>query len=503
MRFRQAPCGRPRPGRVLAAVVLAASALPLAATAPATAAGSPPAPAPAVTPSSADVIEPFGRRYGATLYGDFTTAGASVMRCAGAPAPCAADGRVPPGAKPPVRERADPAGLSSGGKAPAYGSGTAGIRVPAGAKVAYARLFWGGHDGTYGTADGRWLRRCAASGADAVPSPGEPATTAPLLRVGTGRAAPVPVDSMVTDPAKTQGPHFYTGESDVTAAFAGVSGPGTTPVAVGNLWAPNGAGCAAGWSLTVVYAFPGPDAKAGRERRDVRVYGGHVLQRPASRVTTLTVDGLAGRGGTVRAAVTAFGGVAPGDRFLVDGRSAAASRTGLPAVLSGLDVGTFELPEGTVARDATSVELSFAPDGDTYVPAALALSVPAPDTAATGAAGAPAARPGPATATASVPATPTASPTPARSGPPTASPTPAPSAPPGPTRTAYPAGSGIAPALPGAPGPGPRDVPPSAGGAMASTGGDGERLWLLGGLALALAGTGLVAKAALRGRRGL
>jgi hypothetical protein len=38
---------------------------------------------------------------------------------------------------------------------------------------------------------------------------------------------------------------------------------------------------------------------------------------------------------------------------------------------------------------------------------------------------------------------------------------------------------------------------------MASTGGDGERLWLLGGLALALAGTGLVAKAALRGRRDL
>ncbi|MFF5426996.1 MULTISPECIES: hypothetical protein [unclassified Streptomyces] len=491
---------------MLAAVVLAASALPLAATGPATADSSPPAPAPAVTPSSADVIEPFGRRYGATLYGDFTTAGASVMRCAGAPAPCAADGRVPPGAKPPVRERVDPAGLSSGGKAPAYGSGTAGIRVPAGAKVAYARLFWGGHDGTYETADGRGLRRCAASGADAVPSPGEPATTAPLLRVGTGRAAPVPVDSMVTDPAKTQGPRFYTGESDVTAAFAGVSGPGTTPVAVGNVWAANGAGCAAGWSLTVVYAFPGPDAKAGRERRDVRVYGGHVLQRPASRVTTLTVDGLAGltgRGGTVRAAVTAFGGVAPGDRFLVDGRSAAASRTGLPAVLPGLDVGTFELPEGTVARDATSVELSFAPDGDTYVPAALALSVPAPDTAATGAAGAPAARPGPATETAPAPATPAASTTPARSGTPAASPTPAPSAPPGPTRTAYPAGSGIAPALPGAPGPGARDVPPSAGGTMASTGGDGERLWLLGGLALALAGTGLVAKAALRGRRDL
>ncbi len=36
---------------------------------------------------------------------------------------------------------------------------------------------------------------------------------------------------------------------------------------------------------------------------------------------------------------------------------------------------------------------------------------------------------------------------------------------------------------------------------MAATGGNGERLWLLGALGLALAATGVVAKAAMRGRR--
>ncbi|MEU6880806.1 hypothetical protein [Streptomyces sp. NPDC046712] len=46
----------------------------------------------------------------------------------------------------------------------------------------------------------------------------------------------------------------------------------------------------------------------------------------------------------------------------------------------------------------------------------------------------------------------------------------------------------------------PRPVPHGPGGSMAETGGNGERLWLLGGLTLALAATGLVAKAALRDR---
>jgi hypothetical protein len=49
---------------------------------------------------------------------------------------------------------------------------------------------------------------------------------------------------------------------------------------------------------------------------------------------------------------------------------------------------------------------------------------------------------------------------------------------------------------PASPAPGPH----GNGGSTAGTGGNGERLWLLGALALALAATGLVAKAAMRGR---
>ncbi|WP_175439332.1 hypothetical protein [Streptomyces vilmorinianum] len=47
----------------------------------------------------------------------------------------------------------------------------------------------------------------------------------------------------------------------------------------------------------------------------------------------------------------------------------------------------------------------------------------------------------------------------------------------------------------------PRSAPHGPGGSMAATGAHGERLWLLGGLALTLAAAGVVAKAAQRGRR--
>ncbi|MFC9266049.1 hypothetical protein [Streptomyces hydrogenans] len=54
---------------------------------------------------------------------------------------------------------------------------------------------------------------------------------------------------------------------------------------------------------------------------------------------------------------------------------------------------------------------------------------------------------------------------------------------------------------PPAPGPGPVHGG-TGGGSMAGTGAGGERLWLLGALAVVLGATGLVAKAAMRGHRG-
>ncbi|TXS16309.1 hypothetical protein EAO70_12760, partial [Streptomyces sp. adm13(2018)] len=265
MRFRHH-----HPGRVLAAVVAAGLAAgPLALT--------------AAGPAAADVVEPFGKRYDAALYGDFTMTGATVMDGGG-----------------PVTRRVDAAGLGGG-----YGSGTGRVHLPAGAEVAYARLFWGGTDGTYREPDGTLPKRCAPTGPDAGRSPGDPTTTAPVIRVGTGAVTPVSIDSMVSDPAGTDGPHHYTGESDVTAAFAGTTGP-DTQVAVGNIWAAEGPGCGAGWSLTVVHRLPAPDPVHAPERRQVYVYGGHVIQRPDSPTTTVTVDGFHRGTGPARAGFTTY-----------------------------------------------------------------------------------------------------------------------------------------------------------------------------------------------------
>lgn len=270
------------------------------------------------------------------------------------------------------------------------------MQIPAGAEVAYARLFWGGNDGTYKGPSGARLKRCDISGADVVPSPGDPTTTAPVIRIGAGAAAPVSIDSMVADPADTNGPHYYTGESDVTAAFAGVSGT-DAQVAVGNVWAPNGKGCVAGWSLTVVHKFPGPDPVRAPERRNVYVYGGHVLQRSTSPATTITVDGFHRSGGKARASVTAYEGDwnTPGDTFRVDGKNVTEAHTGntnnffiseddgavAPKMNNNLsiDAKAFDIPEGAIPQGATSADLTFATRGDTYVPSALAFSVPVPD----------------------------------------------------------------------------------------------------------------------------
>ncbi|MFJ7961417.1 hypothetical protein ACIQ62_34500 [Streptomyces sp. NPDC096319] len=583
----------------------------------------------AAVPVAADVVEPFGERYAASLYGDFTTIGNTVMGCPTAPAEpaarcaTAASGRGADDNNTFVMRRIDAAGTGSD----AFGSSTGHVRIPAGARVAYARLFWGGNDGTYKGPGGARLKRCDISGADVGRSPGDPTTTAPVITVGAGAATPVSIDSMVADPADTGGPHYYTGESDVTAAFAGVSGTDAR-VAVGNLWAADGKGCVAGWSLTVVHAFPGPDPVKAPERRNVRVYGGHVLQRSTSPATTITVDGFHRSPGTVRASVTAYEGDrnTQGDRFLVDGRNVTASPTGTTdgffvgeddGALSpkltdslGIDAKAFDVPAGAVPPGAGSADLTFSTSGDTYVPSALAFSVPVPDLEVTKTASPHTVKPGdtltytitarnvsgtdypnarfgddltanlddadyngdvrtdlgtvsyekrrigyagtiPAGKTATVtysvtikdPATgdgrlragvevetprstcgdgsadpscttapkleaptleapePTPPPTPT-----SAEPAPAPARPePSSGEAGAPRTVPVTPSSPAPPAPGPQGGHHTGAGAgpgsMAETGSSGERLWLLGALAVALAATGLVAKAAMRGRR--
>lgn len=355
-------------------------------------------------PAAADVVSPFEQRYEASLYGDFRTIGNTVMGCPTSPADLAE--RCAVASRGEGRDnnntfdmqRIDAAGPAAG-MTDGYGSSTGQVTVPPGAKVAYARLFWGGNDGTYRGPSGAALQRCDISGADVSGSPGDPLAAVPAIGVAGAPAAKVSPEHLVADPAGTNGPHYYTGEADVTTAFAGTTGTGApVPVAVGDIWAASGKGCVAGWSLTVVYSYDAPDSTYAPDRRSVHVYGGHVLQRSTSPATTVGIDGFYRSGSAkARASVTAYEGDwnTPGDRFLVGGQNVTESHTGntnnffiseddgalSPKYVNNLsiDAKEFDLPEGAVPPGATSTDLTFTTKGDTYVPSALAFSVPVPD----------------------------------------------------------------------------------------------------------------------------
>ncbi|MDT9702717.1 hypothetical protein RMT89_44305, partial [Streptomyces sp. P17] len=84
---------------------------------------------------AADVVEPFGKRYDESLYGDFTTIGNTVTGCPTAPADLAARcatsaaGQGRDNNNTFVMERINTASMAAG-----YGSSTGHVVIPAGAR---------------------------------------------------------------------------------------------------------------------------------------------------------------------------------------------------------------------------------------------------------------------------------------------------------------------------------------------------------------------------------
>ncbi|MEV1020444.1 hypothetical protein [Streptomyces sp. NPDC050264] len=352
----------------------------------------------AAAPASAVVVEPFAKRYEEALYGDFITFGNTVLQC---PATPEADATRCKNAQAGTTSEnnnqfdmryADTAGFGS----TALNSSTGKVTVPPGATVAYARLFWGGNDGTYKLGRNQ-IQRCDTAGLATSPA-GDPLTQRPLVAVDGGTESPVTVQNAVRTPAGVGGPHYYTAESDITSLFSGVATGVEVPVAVGDVWAPTGKGCVGGWSLTVVYKYDSPDSEYAPTRRNVYVYGGHVVQQSKDPDTTISIDDFyrAG-GGDVRASVTAYEGDAnvAGDQFLVNGRRIADPEGGgtnnffdshADGALDPADHNNFSIdakqaviPSAALPPGSTSADLTFRTRGDTYVPSALAFSVPVPD----------------------------------------------------------------------------------------------------------------------------
>ncbi len=171
------------------------------------------------------------------------------------------------------------------------------VTIPTGARVVKAQLYWAGNAGsvrsgntviggcsTNGYVNGAWT----GTNAPIVPA-GSPATRNLMMKIGGGAVQNVAPGTVLTesmtdaDLASDGSSNYYSTSTDVTSLFSTITTGSAQTVSVGNLWAVQGGGCFAGWSLALVYDYgqliPGNADSAGR---DIILYSGHVRMNTAS-----------------------------------------------------------------------------------------------------------------------------------------------------------------------------------------------------------------------------
>jgi uncharacterized repeat protein (TIGR01451 family) len=206
-------------------------------------------------------------------------------------------------------------------------SSTANLTIPTGATVAKAFLTWSGNTGVY-TGDTRALCAGFTTARGVATMPSGSATgyrTQPIqFKVGAaGTIVNVAPQSMLEDPTSQATSLYYSASADVTSAFA--VGTGTAlAISAGNIWTPTGAGCYAGWSLTVVYDFGTYiQGNANSVPHRVIYYEGHVREGQNDNPLTVAFNGFTAVDTGTRAGFTLF----EGDRNIT-GDTAEYSRNG-------------------------------------------------------------------------------------------------------------------------------------------------------------------------------
>ncbi|MBD8585883.1 DUF11 domain-containing protein [Frigoribacterium sp. CFBP 8766] len=296
-------------------------------------------------------------------------------------------------------------------------SSSASVTIPSGATVAKAFLSWSANTGVFAGRTGADALRCGALTQNQVISGQSPLATRPdsssgyrtqaaKLKVGSAAVRSVPATGVLEDTAATAPGTalYYSAGADVTAAFAGAATGSALAVSAGDIWAPVGAGCYAGWSLTVVYDYgtyvPGNTAS---EPHSVIYYEGHVREGASDPDLTVAFSGFSSLG-AARFGYTLF----EGDRgitgdYMRYNRQAGAyaeipnaagaldnvgisradgstryTQTGSAATPvftnASVDAATTTLP-GVQAGD-TSINLQIGTSGDSYLLRSAVLSVP-------------------------------------------------------------------------------------------------------------------------------
>ena len=289
----------------------------------------------------------------------------------------------------------------------ATNSSAATITIPAGASVSKAFLSWSANTGEFtGSTDFACTTPNASRGTATMPAGSATGyRTAPArLKVGTlGTVTSVAPASVLEDPTGTPSAIYYSASADVTTLFTGAATGTPLTVAAGDIWTPQGAGCYAGWSLTVIYDYgiyiPN---NANSQPHRIIFYEGHVRLTAAEAPLTVAFNGFSAIATGTRAGYTLF----EGDR-VISGDIAEYSRAGGaysqisnsagsqgnigigrgegsvrytspldtgPFTNQSVDVATASL--GNVQAGDTSVNLRMSTSGDSYLLRNVILSVP-------------------------------------------------------------------------------------------------------------------------------
>jgi hypothetical protein len=253
-------------------------------------------------------------------------------------------------------------------------SSTATLTIPPGSLVQWAGLHWAGDQAT--RADGS-PPRCAAApdGAPPATPPGAPDQTADVrMSINDSPYATVTATdlSQVSSPGGAPGFQAY---ADLTAAIRPYGGRATASplqLTVANVQVASGPGCAGGWDLMVVYAYPnGPDPTYAPVYQSVAVYDPALTQSGNAVLGGLVTPGAAPVTAGVTAALLTAG--APVSATL-NGRPVATTNGGT----AGYQVSSTPLPDGVLALNASTAGYVLSGGGDSFAAAVLAVGVGLP-----------------------------------------------------------------------------------------------------------------------------
>ena len=364
--------------------------------------------------AEAVAVEPMTKAYDDTVNGDFILVGNGVLACDGTKVHWTTNknANCPPfhsgtiSGQTYINDYQWMRNVDVDSASGTFNSSSATVRVPAGAKVVKAMLYWSGNTGMIkGQSGVRCTANALAGRPDWQAPTGSPSTQPVTLSFAGTSTAVTPRDYYTEAGADlaTNQPQYYSASNDVSALFAGLASGSAQTITVGNVWVPQGYGCYGGWSLALAYDYGSYDpAVPGSAARQVILYDGHVRQQSSDPNQVVQFRGFTVQGPGTRAGFVLY----EGDRSITgdfaryrttsnatqvqlqnafnendnigvgvaEGSVPFASYTGSTFTNGSVDARSWDLTNA-VTRD-TGIDLTMGTTGDSYLLQVAALSVP-------------------------------------------------------------------------------------------------------------------------------